>query len=138
MKTIIKHKAFVKEVTPSSLVVFIVNQSACSSCHAKGACTIADEQQKEIEITPGGQNFSPGQEVTVVLQESQGFMALFYGYVLPFILVLFTLITLFSVTNNEIIAGLSSLVILIPYYITLYFFRSVLKKVFKFEVEETY
>lgn len=81
--------------------------------------------------------YSPGQEVTVIFQESKGFTALFYGYVLPFIIVLLTLIISISTTNNELLSGLISLGILLPYYTTLYFFRHLLKKVFKFEVEET-
>jgi sigma-E factor negative regulatory protein RseC len=126
----------VKEVTDTSLVVSIINQSACSTCHAKGACTVADIQEKEIEILPNGKHYQPGEEITVLLKESQGFQALFYGYVLPFLLVLFTLIITSALTNNEFFAGLLSLVVLIPYYITLYFLRDNLKKVFKFEVEE--
>ena len=126
----------VKEVTDTSVVVSIINQSACSTCHANGACTVADVQEKEIEILPNGRNYKAGEEITVLLKESQGFQALFYGYVLPFLLVLFTLIITSAVTNNEFLAGLLSLGILIPYYITLYFLRDNLKKVFKFEVEE--
>ena len=74
--------------------------------------------------------------MTVIFQESKGFTALFYGYVLPFIIILITLIITNSITNNELLSGLISLGILIPYYTTLYFFRHLLKKVFKFEVEE--
>ena len=122
--------------TPNSLVVSIINQSACSGCHAKGACSIADVQEKEIDIIPNGKNYSPGEEIAVLLKETQGFKALFYGYVLPFLLVLFTLIIAFSATGSEGFAGLLSLGILIPYYITLYFFRDNFKIVFKFEVEE--
>ena len=136
-KTDIKHKGFVKDVSADSLIVSIVNQSACSSCHAQGACTVADFQDKEIEISHFSKSYFPGQEVTVVFKESQGFTALLFGYILPFILVLATLIIVISVSNNELIGGLSALAILIPYYTTLYFFRHLLKKVFKFEVEET-
>ena len=125
-----------KRVTDHSLIVNIVNQSACSTCHAQSACTVSDFQDKEIEITNFSKSFVPGQEVTVVFQESKGFIALFYGYVLPFILVLSTLIITLTISNNELLAGLLSLAILIPYYITLYFFRHLLKKVFNFEVEE--
>jgi len=132
----IKHKAFVKRVTDTSLIATIVNQSACSTCHAKGACTVADFQEKEIEITGFSKKYKPGDEITVIFQESQGFAALFYGYVLPFILVLVTLIIATAFSSNELVSGLLSLAILIPYYITLYFFRHLLKKVFKFEVEE--
>jgi positive regulator of sigma E activity len=126
----------VKRVTDNSLIVNIVNQSACSTCHAQSACTVSDFQDKEIEISNFSKSIVQGQEVTVVFQESKGFAALFYGYVLPFILVLSTLIITLAISNNELLAGLLSLVILIPYYITLYFFRHLLKKVFNFEVEE--
>ena len=134
----IKHTGFVKEIKGSTLIVNIINQSACSTCHAQGACSVSDFQDKEIEIANVGQFYSPGQEVTVVFKESQGFTALFYGYILPFILVLSTLIFAVSLTKNELIGGLLALGILIPYYITLYFFRHLLKKVFKFEVEEKF
>ena len=132
----IKHSGFVKEVKGSSLIVNIINQSACSSCHAQGACSVSDFQDKEIEVANVGGFYSPGQEVTVVFKESQGFTALFYGYILPFVLVLLTLIIAVSLSNNELTGGLLALAILIPYYITLYFFRHLLKKVFNFEVEE--
>lgn len=132
----IKHTGFVKEVNGTSLIVNIVNQSACSTCHAVGACTVADFQDKEIEIQNFSKSYSPGQQVTVIFRESQGFTALLFGYVLPFVLVLLTLIIALSVLNNELIGGLIALAILIPYYITLHFFRHLLKKVFKFEVEE--
>jgi sigma-E factor negative regulatory protein RseC len=56
--------------------------------------------------------------------------------VLPFILVLVTLIITVSAFENELIGGLLALAILIPYYIAIYFFRHLLKKVFTFEVEE--
>ncbi len=120
----------------NSLIVSIVNQSACSSCHARGACSAADFQEKEIEITHFSQNYHPGQEVIILFREEQGFTALWFGYLMPFLLVLITLIIAVSLIKNELISGLLSLAILIPYYITLYFFRPYLKKVFKFEVEE--
>lgn len=119
------------------MIVTIINSSACSACHANGACSVADTKEKDVEITMPHSAYSPGEEVTVLFQESAGFKALFFGYILPFILVLTVLIVIFSVLNHEILAGLLALGILIPYYITLYFFREKLKKVFKFEVEET-
>jgi len=124
-------------VNNSSLIVTIINQSACSSCHAQGACTVADYQDKEIEITDYKGDYKIGQEVTILFKESKGFAALLWGYVIPFLLVLLTLIVMQSISDNELQSGLISLAILIPYYITLYFFRHLLKKIFKFELEET-
>jgi positive regulator of sigma E activity len=136
MKTLIKHKAFIREVTEDSLRVAIVNKSACSRCHAEKVCTMADKKVKEVEIFKTSGHYSPGEEVTVVLRESLGLKALFYGYVLPFIIVLVTLITVFSVAGDEVIAGLFSLGVLVPYYIILYFMRQYLKKVFKFGLDD--
>ena len=133
----IRHKGFVKTVNSDRMIVTIVNQSACSTCHAKGACTVSDYQDKEIEINEFSGNYQPGQEVTVVFKESKGFSALLWGYVLPFLVVLITLIVVLEITDDELKAGLISLAVLIPYYTTLYFLRHHLKKIFKFEVEET-
>jgi positive regulator of sigma E activity len=135
---VIKHKALVKEISGKSLTVTIVNQSACSACHVNTACSVADVREKDVEISHFQGKYLPGQEVSVIFQESMGFKALFLGYVLPFLLVLIVLIAFYSWTNNEILAGIVGLGILIPYYTTLYFYRGVLKKIFKFELEEPY
>lgn len=99
---------------------------------------MADIQEKEIEVPVYKKHYSRGQEVTVIFRESQGFIALFFGYILPFILVLLTLIIAVSVTADELTGGLLALAILVPYYTALYFFRHYLKNVFKFELEENY
>jgi positive regulator of sigma E activity len=134
---LIRHTGIVKQVTPSSLVVSIINQSACSGCHVKGACTVADIQEKDIEITNFRQIYTPGAMVTVIFRESSGMKALFLGYVLPFLILLTTLIIAIEVTGNEIYGGLIALAILVPYYFALYFSKDKLKKVFTFELEET-
>ncbi len=114
----------------------IVSQSACSTCHAQGACSVSDFQDKEIEVTEYKGNYKVGDEVTILFKQSKGFTALIWGYVIPFFVVLGTLIIALEVTGDELKSGLLSLIILVPYYITLYFFRHLLKKVLKFELEE--
>lgn len=125
-----------KEVKKNSLIVNVISQSACAGCHAKGACTVADYKDKEIEVTEYRNTYQVGDEVTVLFKQSKGFTALIWGYLIPFFLVLGTLIVTLEVTRDELQSGILSLIILIPYYITLYFFRHLLKKVLKFELEE--
>lgn len=120
----------------TSLIVNIISQSACSTCHAQGACSVSDFQDKEIEVSEYKGNYKIGDEVTILFKQSKGFTALIWGYVIPFFVVLGTLIIALEVTGDELKSGLLSLVILVPYYITLYFFRHLLKKVLKFELEE--
>ena len=118
------------------LIVNIISQSACSTCHSKGACTVSDFEDKEIEINEFSGDYRVGEEVTIIFKESKGFAALMWGYMIPFLLVLITLIAATETTENELLAGLLSLAVLIPYYTALYFLRHHLKKIFKFELEE--
>ncbi|WP_082326452.1 SoxR reducing system RseC family protein [Sunxiuqinia dokdonensis] len=131
----ISHKGIIKSLTDHQIVVSIVNESACSSCHAKGACTAADMQDKEVDIRSFSGDFRVGQAVQVIGKTSQGFKALFYGYVLPFLLIMLVLITLTSLQFSEGISGLISLSILVPYYLILYLTRNKIRKSFEFEIK---
>lgn len=128
------HAGVIQEVSENKITVVIINASACSSCHAKGACLASDMKEKEIEIYHFSGNYHPGQQVNIVGRTSQGFKAAFYGYILPFMLVFTTLIISVSISNNEGLSGLLSLAILIPYYAVLYFFRNKIKSSFEFEI----
>lgn len=131
----IEHKGIVQKVSEGKITVGIINESACASCHAKGACTVADMKDKEIEIVRFSGEYHEGQHVSVFGKTSQGFKALFFGYVLPFILVFITLVVFISITQNEGLSGLISLAVLMPYYIGLYFFRHKLKEMLEFEIK---
>lgn len=134
MEEKVLHEGVIQEVSENKLTVMIVNASACSSCHAKGACLASDMKEKEIEIYRFSGEYKPGQTVNILGKTSQGYKAMFYGYVVPFILVFVTLIVSLSVTQSEGLAGLLSLVVLVPYYAVLYLFRNRLKRSFEFEI----
>lgn len=137
MEEKVLHAGVVREVSENKITVVIVNASACSSCHAKGACIASDMKEKEIEIFRFTGKYSPGQHVNIVGRTFQGYKAAFYGYLLPFLVVFITLFVGISLTENEGLAGLLSLAILIPYYTAIYFFRDKLKSTFEFEISAT-
>lgn len=128
------HAGVIQDVSENKITVAIINASACSSCHAKGACLASDMKEKEIEIYNFSGDYHPGQHVNIVGRTSQGFKAAFYGYLLPFILVFITLILSISLTDSEGLSGLLSLAILIPYYASLYLFRKKIRSSFEFEI----
>lgn len=128
------HAGVIQEVSENKITVVIINASACSSCHAKGACLASDMKEKEIDIYHFSGNYYPGQQVNIIGRTSQGFKAAFYVYILPFLLVFTSLIICVSITNNEGLSGLLSLAILVPYYAALYIFRSKIKSSFEFEI----
>ncbi len=131
----ISHKGIIKELSDKRIVVGIMNESACASCHAKGVCTVADMKDKEIEIHYFEGDFQLGQHVNIVGKTSQGFKALLYGYLLPFILLMIVLIASLTVTGNEGLSGLLALGITIPYYFIIYLFRDKLKRNFEFQIK---
>ncbi|RKD90155.1 SoxR reducing system RseC family protein [Mangrovibacterium diazotrophicum] len=131
----ITHTGIVKKLSEKGLIVSIINESACASCHAKGACTAADMKDKEVEIHHFDGEYSVGQHVSIIGKTEQGFKALFWGYLLPFLLVLTILIVSTSIGLSEGISGLSAIAVLVPYYLFLYLFRNKMKKSFEFEIK---
>jgi sigma-E factor negative regulatory protein RseC len=131
----ITHPGIVDRVNENSVFVKILAMSACSSCHAKSMCSIAEVEEKIVEVKKvAGREFEQGQEVTVAMQRSLGGKAVFLGYLLPFLLLIGVLILVLSLTGNEGVAGLSAIAVLIPYYFALYLLRDRLKRTFSFRI----
>ncbi len=132
----IRHSGVVTAINADNLIVTIISQSACSGCHARGGCLASDMKEKEIEVSRPAGNYTVGQRVTVVLQESMGVRALAYGYLFPFVLLIVTLVVVLGITGSELWGGVAAVAILVPYYAGLYFFRDRMKKSFSFTIDE--
>ncbi len=133
----VEHDAFIREITDKSIIVDVLAKSACISCQLKGVCSVSDIEHKSVEIPKlNTKEYKKGQKVVVYLSRKQGLMAVFWGYFLPFLLVLSTLIISLQLTGNEGIAGLLSIGILAPYYLILYFFNKKISKKYDFKLKE--
>ena len=66
-------------------------------------------------------------------EKALGLKAVFWAYVFPFILMFSTLI-IASNFLKEWLAGLISLLIIVPYYIVLYFLKNALKSAFQVSI----
>jgi len=131
------HSGIIKTIDTQHIVVTILSEAACVSCHAKGACSVADIKEKEIEITKWSGNFKPGEQVEIISNASQGFRAVFLAYVLPLILMVTELFVVFNMTNNEMIAALGSLFLLASYYFILFIFRHKILNSLRFEIRKS-
>ena len=132
----ISHPGLIDQVTDVSVFVKILAMSACSSCHAKSTCSIAEVEEKIVEVKKDPKrHFEKGQEVTVTMRRSQGGKAVFLGYIMPFLLLLGVLLLVLTISENEGLAGISAVLILVPYYWLLYIYRDKLKKTFSFRIE---
>ena len=64
-----------------------------------------------------------------------GFTALILGYIFPIVPVMTILIVLISKDVSELVAGLSAVAVLIPYYIILFLFRKRINEKFTFTLK---
>jgi positive regulator of sigma E activity len=134
-KPTVSHPGIVREVSPGKLTVCISSESACAGCHAKGACTAADKEDKIVDVCTK-ERFEIGDQVKVILRENLGMMAVLLGYVVPLLLVVVVLVVLITLQYSEAKAGVASLLVLVPYYGVLTLFRGRLGKSFSFSVEK--
>ena len=95
------------------------------------------EEEKLLHIAVDNPDFQIGERVKVFLARSLGFRALFLGYVMPFLLVLTVLLVLTAAGSEELVAGLASLVVLLPYYAGLKLLRGKVDRQFSFFVQKT-
>ena len=77
-----------------------------------------------------------GDKVIVSLAPRFGFLAVFYGYILPLLVMLITLLTVVFAGFSELIAGLSSIIVLIPYYFWLFLNRARFRQQFNFKISK--
>jgi positive regulator of sigma E activity len=107
--------------------------SGCSACH-KSLCMLGDSKAKEIEIRVSKHELKIGDEVLVKINPSSGYKAVAFLYLLPFLLMLGSLIFFLDIGYSEGISGLTSLAMLIPYFGILYGFRNRLGSECKIQV----
>ncbi len=115
--------------------VKIVSKSACADCHAKSMCTASDMKEKIIDAV-SNEPLYKGDLVSVIMQEKLGWLALLYGFGLPFLVLITVLFTLYGLGHPETHAALYALGSLGPYYLVLYMFKDKIEKDFVFTAEK--
>jgi len=131
----ITHNGIIKDIDDSYYYVSIIAQSACVSCQVKGACNVNDMQEEIVEVPISGNVvYKVGDRVEILMEKSKGKRAVFLGYILPFLILLTTLIISLNIFNDEGIAGLLAFGILFPYYAILYLMRNKLRETFVFKL----
>ena len=132
----IKHLGIVENIQGSHLSVRIVQTSACAACSVKGRCSSADSKDKIIDIIDtAAASYQGGENVMVVGETSMGMMAVVLAFIIPFILLIFSLFLFMALMENELYSALLSLAILIPYYFILWLNKTRLKQKFSFTIK---
>jgi sigma-E factor negative regulatory protein RseC len=121
----------------TQIQVLITQESACSACHVKSACTAADRSEKVIDVESSEPGFKTGDHVIVYAQRALGLKAVLLVFVIPFLIILITLFILRAFSGNEAVSGSIALATLIPYYIVLSFFNKKINAKFKFYIKKS-
>ena len=136
MANTIKHQGIVENINGSHLQVRIIQTSACASCSIKGHCSSADTKEKLIDVTNNGAfSYRRGDHVWVTGELSMGAMAVLLAFILPFLVLIFSLFIFMAIWNDELGSALCSLALLIPYYYILWLNKSRLGKKFSFSIK---
>lgn len=136
MSNKIKHNGVVDGVEEGCVRVRILQSSACSACKVAAHCNASETKEKIIEVqVADADRYQRGDSVIVVADTAVGFRASLYGYLLPLILMVVSLVAVLKITQSEGYAAMSALGILIPYYIGLYLLRNKLRNKLSFSLE---
>ena len=129
----IKHDGIVIAVNgDGTVLVRIVQTSACAACKAKAMCASAESKEKEI-VAIGDGLLAVGDEAEVIVQQKMGWKAILLAYMLPFIIMM----TVVAIGNGQLgireeVIGTAALCAMGVYYIVLGFFKDKIQKEFSF------
>lgn len=131
----IGHIGVVKQVSEQTVEVVITSLSACSGCHAKGACGMADVRQKVITALKPNFVTAPGDRVMVYASTGNALFSVLLAYVVPTVLIIGVIAILTVLKAEETITATASLVAVAGYFTILYFNRKRIGKKVTFSVE---
>lgn len=137
MKKEIYHDGKIIEITPEFTSVEIISSSACSQCHAKGLCGFSEEESKVVMVpTSPYTERKVGDTVTLALKQTMGLKAVWISYVIPLIILMILVLSLSSVTDNEVWTGLAAIGGVALYYLVIWLLRDKLKNEFVFYIKD--
>ncbi len=131
----ITHTGVIKNIEDDKVVVSIVSKASCISCSLKSVCSASDLKEKEIVVDLiNTSEYSHGESVTLELSQSAGNWAVAIGYFFPFLVIIVSLIIFVKAGLDQGLAGLLSLVMLVPYYGIIYMLKGYFRKRFKTKI----
>ncbi len=132
---IVTHPGVIKQVDGNRVSVSVISKAGCASCQIKDSCSVGEVEEKVVEMElPRGFSFKEGQMVTVEMKQSLGTMAVLLGYFFPFLVVLLSLILFLNFGLDQGLAGILSLLMLVPYYGILYLLRDFFATKFQYNL----
>lgn len=131
----IDHEGVIKSIDGEIATIEILQKTSCASCELTGACSSSESSIKEVEVPIKNRNYKKGDKVNIIFTRSEGFIALFIGYLLPFILMLAGMVITSFFTESDLIKGLVALGLLPLYYTSLFLLKNNIRALFEFRLD---
>lgn len=140
MNDTISHDGTVISIDDEHITVRIVQMAACASCKVAGYCSSAESKEKLVDVwTKDYAKYGIGDEVKVLAQSGVGTLAVIVGFVIPVVLVVLAVVVTLWLTgdggvwplkspDDQGVAAVMGLVVLVPYYLGVYACRGMLKR----------
>jgi len=136
MEERVSHPGIITKISDKDIEVEILSSGACGTCNIKSACGMSEMKEKFIIVPrPEGKDFIVGQPVRVSMTARQGGKAAVYAYLIPALLMIFTIliISLFELADwISAVAGIGAAAV---YYFILFLFKGKIREKFEYEVE---
>ena len=133
----IEHEGTIDNINGNQFTIRITQTTACSECHAKGACMAADTKVKMVDVVDTSGQFKLNERVLLSGKTSIGYKAILWAFVLPLILMMSVIFASISIWHvGELQAALMALVALVPYYGLLYLVRRKMGEKLAFSIKK--
>ncbi len=128
------HSGFVSEVKPGHVKVSLFRSEACGGCQMKDYCGGDQDERQDFEVTASG--YQVGDEVQLQMSTTTGLKAVVLAYLVPFGVLLVTLILGLQLGLSETQAGLISLLVTAAYYGLLKLKSDLIKDHFSIQIQK--
>ena len=133
----IEHEGTIRKIDGNQLTILISQNSACSECHAKGACMAADTKEKMVDVVDDTGMYRLNERVMLLGKTSIGYKAILWAFVIPLILMIGVIVASTSIWDiGELQAAFMSIIVLAPYYAFLYMVRAKMGELLAFTIKK--
>jgi positive regulator of sigma E activity len=132
----IEQRGVIEKISDGKASVIFSGIEACGNCSSGKFCELFGNASRSINVPASESHFSKGEEVLIVMKRSLGMKAAILAYLLPFILLILSLITGTLLKWGDLVTAIITMTFVLFYFIGLYFFRSRIKKSFTFNIQK--
>ena len=130
----ISHEGIVTNRIGDKAIIHLIKPEECHSCRMKEFCGVTDEDRSRFEVPV--EDLEIGDTIALEVKPGIGFKALFWAYIIPFLLVVLVIAIGSWSGLPEQWLGVFSLLILPPYFFALSRFKHQLKSQLNLKVSK--